>query len=168
MTSALIIIAQHGYQDRELDGTRKGLLEADFEVTICSKDVGPCTGKLGGHEDATVAMRDVDVSQFDRFAFIGGPGARELKDDVEAQELARRIHSSGKIYGAICIAPTILAAAGVLKGKNATVWNKDDEPGKFLELHGAVFTNEDVTVDGNLVTANGPDAAEAFGRALAK
>lgn len=113
-------------------------------------------------------MRDVDVSQYDRFAFIGGPGAGTLKDDAEAVTLARKINSSGKVFGAICIAPTILAAAGVLKGKKATVWNKDGEQGTFIESHGAQFVDEDVVIDGRLITANGPDAADQFGREFAK
>ena len=112
-------------------------------------------------------MRDVDVSQFDRFAFIGGPGAGALKDDSEAIALAQKISESGKVFGAICIAPTILAAAGVLQGKKATVWNKNGEEGTFIESHGAEFIDQPVVIDGLLITANGPDAAEEFGKAVA-
>lgn len=167
MKKALLVIAQNGYQDVELEGTRKGLLEANFQVVICSKEVGLCAGKLGGSEESTVAMRDVDVDQFDRFAFIGGPGARPLKDDAEAIMLAQKIAGTGKVFGAICIAPTILAAAGVLKNKKATVWNKDGEPGPYIESKGATFVDQDVVVDGLVVTANGPDAAGEFGKRLA-
>jgi protease I len=167
MARALVIIAQKGYQDVELEGTRNGLLEGNFTVILCSTTIGSCEGKLGGSEEATESMRDVDVSQFDRFAFIGGPGAGVLKDDIDAVDLARRIATTGKPFGAICIAPTILAAAGVLDGKQATVWNKDGEQGTFLESHGAIFTDADVTVDGLLVTGNGLEAAEEFGRRLA-
>lgn len=167
MHAALIIIAQNGYQDTELEGTRTGLLEANFEITLCSKEEGTCTGKFGGREEATVAMRDADPSQFDRIAFIGGPGAGVLRDDPEAKDLAKRTAASGKKWGAICIAPTILASAGALKGKRATVWNKNDQEGAYLENHGAIYVPEHVVIDGNLVTADGPEAAEEFGKALA-
>ena len=72
-----------------------------------------------------------------------------------------------KPLGAICIAPTILAAAGVLEGIKATVWNRDNAESAFLELHGAIFTNESVTQDGLIITGNGPEAAEEFGKIFA-
>lgn len=169
MKRALIVIAQNGYQDKELAGTQDALLAAGFEVTVASKEAGPCVGKFGGTEEALLALREVDAVAYDVLAFIGGPGARELANDTEAILLARTRADSGKLLGAICIAPTILAAAGVLAGKNATVW--DDGEGtqqQFLMTHGATYTGEPVTVDGLIVTANGPDAAEEFGRTLAR
>lgn len=168
MAKALIMIAQQGYQDIELQGTRDGLVAAGFEIILCSKEAGTCTGKLGGAETATVAMRDVDASAYDRFAFIGGPGARGLREDDEALDLARRIATTGKPFGAICIAPTILAAAGVLKGKEATVWNEDGDQGMYLEDFGVSFTGDHVTVCENFVTADGPEIAGEFGKALAR
>jgi protease I len=168
MKTALLVIANVGYQDHELAGTRNALLDAGFEVTIASTEAGACTGKFGGTEEALLAMREVDPASYDILAFIGGPGARALKDDPDALALAKARFATGKILGAICIAPTILAAAGVLKGKRATVW--DDGRGtqeRFLVDHGAVYTGESVTVDGSIITGNGPDAAEAFGEKLA-
>ena len=168
MKTALLIIAQNGYQDVELAGTQEALLQAGFEVSLASTEEGPCIGKFGGTEEALLAMRDVDPVSYDVLAFIGGPGAHALAEDPEAILLARTRADTGKVLGAICIAPTILAAAGVLKGKHATVWDEGGEQQKFLVGHGATYTGEPVTVDGMIITANGPDAAQEFGRALAK
>jgi len=168
MKTALLVIAQAGYQDFELAGTRNALLHAGFEVTLTSKQEGACVGKFGGTEGALLAMRDVDAASYDALAFIGGPGAHAFASDPDALALAKARFESGKLLGAICIAPTILAAAGVLNGKRATVW--DDGIGSqktFLENNGAIYTADPVTVDGFIVTANGPDAAEEFGQALA-
>lgn len=165
MSSVLLIIAKQGFQDVELEGTKKGL--GDVSVTIGSAEVGDCVGKFGGIVTADIALRDVNVSSYGRIAYIGGPGAGALKDDPDALRIAREAIAKKMPLGAICIAPTILAAAGVLDGKNATVWNKDGEQSVFLEKHGAHYTGEDVTVDGFIVTGNGPDAAVAFGEALA-
>lgn len=167
MKKALIIIAQEGFQDVELNGTRDELLKAKFSIVLCSKEARTCTGKFGAREEATVTMRDADVSDYDCFAFIGGPGAGALRDDPEALELARKIAASGKPWGAICIAPTILAAAGVLKDQKATVWNNDDKQGVYIEGFGATYVPQHVVQDGQLVTADGPDAAGEFGRVLA-
>ncbi len=168
MRTALLIIAQEGYQDRELDGTRKGLMDAGFAIALASTQAGTCTGKYGGSEEATVALRDVRVDDYDRIAFIGGPGAHALVDDADALRIARAAAASGRPFGAICIAPTILAAAGVLQGKRATVW--DDGQGtqiRQIERSGAEFVEQSVVTDGLLVTGNGPDAAAEFGKRVA-
>jgi protease I len=167
MKHALIVIAREGYQDIELTGTRKGLEEAGFGITLASTEAGECTGKLGGKETAEIALRDVVVTHYDRIAFIGGPGAHALAKDFDALNVARTAADAAMIIGAICIAPTILAAAGILRGKHATVHDKTGEQERILTEAGAIYTGAPVTVDGKLVTANGPDAAEEFGKTLA-
>lgn len=164
---ALVIIAQSGYQDIEYAGTRKGLDSADYDVTVASTEEGVCHGKLGGSEDATIALRDVKAADYDIVAFIGGPGATPLADNREAQRIAREAVDQGKRLGAICIAPTILAKAGVLQGKKATVWDSGGVQAQLLTSCGATYTEQAVTVDGLIITANGPAAAEEFGKRLA-
>lgn len=167
MKRVLIIIAQQGFQDIEYAGTRKGLEEEGYEITVASTEAGTCVGKFGKEEQAEVSLKDVDVSEFDKVAFIGGPGAAALADDEDAKRIARETVQAGKVLGAICIAPTILARAGVLKGKRATVWDSGGEQAAVLQEENATYTGEDVTVDGKIVTANGPPAAEKFGKTLA-
>lgn len=167
MKKALLVIAQKGYQDVELKGTRDGLLAAGFSVVLCSSEAGECIGKYDGRETAEIAMKDVELSEYDRVAFIGGPGAFALADDSDALTLARAVEKAKKPLGAICIAPTILAAAGVLRGKKATVATPSEEQVPFLESKGATYTGQPVTVDGLIVTANGPAAAEEFGKVFA-
>lgn len=167
MRTALIVIAQNGFQDVEYAGTRKGLELAGFTVKVASSEPGPCVGKFGGTAVAELAMQDANIEEFDRVAFIGGPGAFALRDDAQAQRIAQETFAAGKPLGAICIAPMILAAAGVLHGKKATVATPSDEQVPYFAAAGATYTGEPVTVDGKIVTANGPDAADEFGRTLA-
>lgn len=164
----LLIIAKTGFQDLELQGTRDGLRAAGFTVELASSVKGPCTGKFGSTENAQYGFEEIDLGAYDRIAFIGGPGAEALSDAASAQHLARSVVQAQKPLGAICIAPTILAKAGVLKGKKATVW--DDGKGTqidLLERSGAEFAGSPVVVDGLIVTANGPEAAEEFGKIFA-
>lgn len=167
MPKTLLILAQQDFQDHEYAGTRKGLESAGYEVKIASSEAGPCVGKFGDKAEADISLKDVDVAEFEKIAFIGGPGACAFINDPEAQRIAKEAIEQGKKLGAICIAPTILANAGVLQGKNATVWNGDGQQSSVLESAGASFTGEDVTVDGDIVTANGPPAAERFGEVFA-
>ncbi len=167
MKKALLIIAKAGFQDVELSGTRDGLVDAGFDVVLASTEAGQCVGKFGGEEEATVALKDVNVKDYDRIGFIGGPGAANLWQNAEAKRIAQDTVKAKKPLGAICIAPKILAAAEILAGKKATVWNEDGDQAGFLALHDVEYTGEAVTVDGLIVTGNGPGAAVEFGRRLA-
>ncbi len=165
--SALVIIAKHGFQDHEFTGTRTGLEAAGFAIVLASTEAGPCVGKFGGAEEAELSLSEVRVEDYDRVAFIGGPGAHQLRDDPEAHRIARETVELGKILGAICIAPTILAAAGILQNKRATVWNGDGQQAPYLAAQGAEYVPEPVVVDGRIVTGDGPEAAAEFGKRFA-
>ena len=176
MRKALIILAQNGYQDHEYEGTRKGLEDAGFEMVIAAKEQEACRGKFDGKVEADIALRDVQITDYDRVAFIGGPGAAAYASDADALKVANDAYRADMPLGAICIAPTILAKAHILDGKRATVWNPstssgqvstEPTPSQILETYGAQYTGEEVTVDGKIVTGNGPDVAEEFGRTLA-
>lgn len=166
--SSLLVIAKNGFQDHELQGTRQGLLDAGLDVVLASAEQGPCTGKFGSTEQASIALRDVNVTDYDRIAFIGGPGAAALAENSDALRIARETVAAKKPLGAICIAPTILASAGVLKGKKATVWvDEEKSQATVLQNAGALYTGDAVTFDGLIITGNGPEAAEEFGRMFA-
>jgi protease I len=113
---------------------------------------------------ATEALDEVVPEEFDAIVFVGGAGASVFFDDLDAHRLAKTMHAQGKVVAAICVAPSILARAGLLSRKNATAFasQRDD-----LVAHGAVWTGANVQVDGSIVTANGPAAAQDFGLAIA-
>ncbi len=113
---------------------------------------------------ADIAVVDADPAMYDAVVFVGGPGASVYFDDVDAQALAQRASQKGKVVGAICIAPSVLAHAGLLDGREATAFpsQRDD-----LIAHGARFTGAPVEIDLPFVTANGPEAARDFGSAIA-
>lgn len=168
MRTVLLVIAPEGFQDHELAGTRQSLGKAGFQVILGSTRTGPCTGKFGSTEQATVALNDCRVADYDRIGFIGGPGAEALSDNEDAKALARATVEAQKPLGAICIAPLILAKAGLLKGKRATVWDSGGEQIALIRQYGAIYSGEDVTVDGLIVTGNGPQAAASFGAAFGR
>lgn len=168
MKKALIIIAQNGFQDVELTGTRDALFKADCEVVLASTQAGACAGKYGSVEQAAVALRDAHAGDYHCIAFIGGPGASDLASDPDALRIAHEAAQGEILLGAICIAPIILAKARVLDGRKATVWGSGGENQRFLKKYGVQYTGDPVTVDGLIVTGNGPDASEEFGKTLAR
>lgn len=165
---ALFIIAPKNYQDYEYSSPKKILEDAGVEVITASKQAGICKGSFGSTAKAAVALADINIADYEAVVFIGGSGAVAYQHDAEAHRLAKEALEQNKILAAICISPTILAYAGVLEGKKATVWNGDGQQAKILTGNGAAFTNEDVTIDKKIITANGPPAAEKFGKAILK
>ena len=165
MARVLMVVAQQDYRDEELDETRQELERAGHACVVASQLVGPCKGVHGGRATADLALDDADARAFDATVFIGGPGARALFTSPAAHRVARQAHESGKVLGAICVAPTILANAGLLTRRRATVFHTEIET---LEAKGVLFTGDGVTVDNNIVTASGPREARSFGRTVAR
>jgi protease I len=120
---------------------------------------------MGATAEIDKDISAVDVDEYDAVVFIGGQGASVYFDDSTALAIAKDAYEKGKVVGAICIAPSILANAGVLEGKKATCFNSESSN---LETQGAEYTGSDVEIDGNVITANGPAAARKFGAAVAE
>ncbi|MDA2936191.1 DJ-1/PfpI family protein [Patescibacteria group bacterium AH-259-L05] len=167
---AVIIIAQEGFQDVEYSKTREVLEKNDIVISVASAGGGTAVGKFGGEVEVDITLDEVNVSDFDAIIFIGGPGARDYMENARAHELAKATLDQGKLLGAICIASTILAHAGVLQGKKATVWSDPlDKSGiEILSNKGATYVDQSVVVDGNIITANGPASASSFGKKIAQ
>ena len=87
-------------------------------------------------------------------------------DNQESYNLIHKVTEEKKLLGALCIAPRILAKAGVLENKRATGWNGDNELGTIFKEHNVHYKNEDVVVDGTIITAVGPNAAREFAEQL--
>ena len=160
-----MIIAPENFRDEELLHTREELERAGAKVTLASTKTA-AKGLLGARVAPDIKLDQVSLDDYDAVVFVGGPGASIYFDDKRALSISSEALGKGKKICAICIAPTILANAGVLKGKRATVWN--GEYVKKIESKGATYTGKPVEVDGNIITANGPGAAREFGRAIAK
>lgn len=165
MTKALFIIAPKGFQDRELLDTRQILNEAGVETKVASLTTETAEGSLGTKIVPDLAISDIILLEYDLIVFIGGPGALELAKEEEVTRLLTDLKVSQKKIGAICIAPVLLARAGILEGKKATVYQTEDSV-KELKSNGAELVPKSVVTDGKIVTANGPAAAKAFGQAL--
>ncbi|MDD5040961.1 MAG: DJ-1/PfpI family protein [Candidatus Peribacteraceae bacterium] len=164
---ALLILAQQNYQDREYERTRAEMERGGLAVTVAAGEGGSSTGRFGGSVQGALPLKQVNVTDFDCIAFIGGPGAEAYVRHPEALRIAHEAVAADIPLGAICIAPLILAKARVLEGRKATVW--DDGQGTqeaILTQAGAEVTGDSVTRDGCIVTANGAEASEEFGRTL--
>ncbi len=162
--TVLVVIAPRDFRDEEYYHPKQVFENKGIKVVTASTE-REAISKFGARQRTDWKTNEVKPEDYDAVAFIGGPGAETYFNDKTALNLARSFFSAGKVTTAICIGPSILANAGVLQGKRATCF--ESEAGN-LRAHGAQYTGEPVTVDGNVVTANGPKAAKDFGEAVAK
>ena len=160
-----MVIASENFRDEEYEKPRRILEGRGVEIKVASSAFGERKGMLGKKVWADLTLDTANLADFDGIVFIGGVGAVEYFNDQKALNLAKEAERTNKVLGAICIAPSILANAGILKDKKATAFPSEENN---LKQKGASYTGEMVTVSGKIVTARGPEAAEEFGQKIAE
>lgn len=162
----LMVIAPKDFRDEELLVPRKAFQSQGWTVDTVSTETGEATGMLGAREEISNTLSDVSMSDYHAIIVVGGMGSIEyLWPNETLHRHVQQAYQDSKTVGAICLSGAVLGLAGVLNNKKATVW-ETPESRAAIEDNGGTFTGEPVTVDGNIITANGPEAAEEFTQAL--
>ena len=161
----MMVVAPYDYQDKEFEIPRNAFDAAGHSIQVISKDVELATGSLGGSTAVDEDLSKAKAVHFDAVVFVGGRGAKVYFHDKDATDLAKSAFDEGKIVAAICIAPSILVNAGILSEKKVTAFPSEEGN---LKAKGADYTGEAVQVDGNIVTGNGPEAAQEFADEILK
>jgi protease I len=167
MKKVAIIIASEDFRDEEYFITKEVLEKNGVYVeTVCNKT--KAIGKFGGEAEADILINDLNVDNFDAIVFAGGSGAVKLIDNELAYDIIRKTLIVKKILAAICIAPTILAKAGALKGKRATVWSTDMDKSaiKIIQQNDGIYERSEIVIDGNIITGENAEFSEEFGKAI--
>jgi len=159
------ILATDGVEEVELVQPRDAVRSAGGTTTLISLthgDIQAMTGDVDASNtfevDAVVA--DVSPEDFDALILPGGTtNPDKLRTDSDAVEFVRRFVSSGKPVAVICHGPWTLAEADVLQGRTLTSF-----PSIRTDLRnaGATVVDEEVVVDGNLISSRNPDDLPAF------
>jgi protease I len=165
MSKVVFITAPEVFRDEEYYTPKKILEEAGTEVITASVKTGKLKGRFGFKTTSTFLIQDINPNDFDAIVYIGGSGSVVFFDNCYALKLANDFFKQRKPAASICIAGVILANAGILKGKKATVFIDGK---KALLKGGAIYTGNPLEIDENIITANGPGAAEDFGKAVLK
>lgn len=162
MKKAVMLFAE-GFEEVEalmtVDLLRRGGVEVELasiteEMTVC--------GSHGIQVGMDTTLARVEFSEFDAILIPGGmPGTKNLGADERVCRALREMNEAGKLVGAICAAPSVLGACGILSGKRATCF-----PGFEDQLGGAEFVDEMAVVDGNVVTSRGLGTSMEFGLAV--
>jgi protease I len=140
------------------------LKEAGAQVVVVgSGSAATYTGKPGTEVKVDVNIDQVSADDFDGIVIPGGYAPDMMRRYPKMVQLVKDLFEANKLVAAICHAGWMLASAKILKGKTVTSFFaiKDD-----LVHAGANWVDQEVVVDGNLVTSRMPDDLPAFMRAV--
>lgn len=153
-----------GFEEIEAVTVVDLLRRAGIEVHTASLGGREVTGSHGIAVLADLGLDEAAVEGYDMIVLPGGmPGTAHLKSDARVARLLQEFAAAGRYTAAICAAPSVLAHAGLLEGREATSF-----PG-FLtpeSAPGIRLSEEPVVVDDKVATSRGPGTAMAFGLRL--
>jgi protease I len=158
------VLVEQQYQEMEVWYPAYRLREAGCKVTFVGPE-GDVTypSKLGYPARSDRAAKDLTPDDFDAIVIPGGFAPDFLRRHDGVIRLVRGMAEKGKVIAAICHGPWVLCSTPALKGKRATCFFaiKDD-----VINAGAHYVDEEVVVDGNLITSRKPDDLPAFLQAI--
>ncbi|MDI6639996.1 MAG: DJ-1/PfpI family protein [Methanocellales archaeon] len=163
MRKILMIIAPRNFRDEELLEPKEIFKNAGFEVVVTSVTASICIGMFGARAKPDRVIDELNAGEFDAVVVVGGAGTPVLKQYAKVLQILREANEQNKVLAAICLGPIVLAKAGVLEGKKATVFSSGASE---IKSGGARYVPESVVIDGNLITADGPQSAKRFGKAI--
>lgn len=162
MRKKVLVMLAQGCEEIEAVTVIDILRRAGIEVTSAGLDDLPV---LGSHSIMLSADTTLDLAQhqdFDMIVLPGGmPGTTNLRNDKRLTALLQKMAQQGRQVAAICAAPSVLAAAGLLDGRKATCYPTCLDAFPKVNRQAAA-----VVEDGNLTTSRGPGTAMDFALAL--
>lgn len=158
-----LIISADNFEDTELLYPYYRLQEEGIQVEVASISRGTILGKHGYKVFADLSLDEVKEAQYDLLVLPGGKAPEQLKKQDRVLSIARFFFEENKPVAAICHGPLILAAAGLLKNREATGYKATRAE---LISAGAHYRDDEVVVDRQLVTSRQPSDLPAFAREM--
>lgn len=162
------ILVTDGFEQVELTGPRDALEQAGAQAEIIAAESGKVTGwnHTTPADEFTVdnTFDRIRMEDYDALVLPGGVvNSDNIRSDELAQELVRDAARANKPIAVICHGGWLLISAGLVKGKTITSWPSltDD-----MKNAGANWVDQEVVVDGNLISSRKPDDIPAFNQAL--
>jgi protease I len=166
----IAVLATDMFEQVELVKPRKALEDAGAETELVSLEEGEIQG-FNHYDKADTfpvdkAVADVGADDYDALLLPGGVGNPDtLRMDEDAVAFVHSFVDAGKPVAAICHAPWTLLEAGTLTGRTLTSYPSIRGD---LRRGGATVVDQEVCVDGNLVTSRDPDDIPAFNEAVVR
>ena len=162
----VVVPLAHGFEEIETVTVVDILRRAGISVTVAGVETGSPPGAIEGRTGIRLvpdlSIDEVKASDFDMIVLPGGlKGTQTLQKDMRVARLLRSLQDNDRYIAAICAAPTVLAAHGMIAGRKLT-----SHPSVREQLSGAIYDEGRVVIDGRLVTSRGPGTAMEFAMAL--
>ena len=159
-------LAAPGVEEIELIAPLDILRRLNMEVMLA----GVQSDKVVSAHDVTVTtdtmLDKLHADKLDALVLPGGAGSWILRDTPEVIHLVKKMHEAGKLVAAICAAPIVLAKAGLVKDRELPASPAQDVYRELNSAGARIDKEENVDLDGNMLTANGPGAAMLFGYSI--
>ncbi|MEX2154001.1 MAG: type 1 glutamine amidotransferase domain-containing protein [Gemmatimonadaceae bacterium] len=160
-----LILVGPEYEDLEVWYPKLRLEEAGYETVIAGMGEPSYRGKHGYPCPVDAHVRDVAARDVVGLLAPGGWAPDKIRRDKDVLQRVREVHEAGKVVATICHGPWILISAGIVRGRRmtSTVGIRDD-----LVNAGAVWVDEPVVTDGNIISSRVPKDLPQFGRELVR
>lgn len=158
-----LILSADGFEDSELLVPYYRFKEEHIDIDVAAIGKGTITGKHGYRVAVDKTLDEVKPDQYDVLIIPGGEAPSAIRRKEAALKIVAAFFGSGKPIAAICHGPQLLISAGLLSGRRATC---HESVSRELKQAGAIYENEEVVVDRNLITSRKPADLPAFVREL--
>jgi len=158
------ILATNGFEESELFEPKKALEKSGADVFIISPEKGKIKawnhGNWSKEIDVDVTVANAKAADYDALILPGGViNPDKLRRDRKAVDFVREFFDNNKFVASICHGPQLLIEAEVVKDRKMTSFSSIK---KDLINAGAIWTDEEVVEDNNLVTSRSPEDLNAF------
>jgi protease I len=161
----IAILVEQDFEDVELTEPLKAMREAGAQIFIVGS--GSQTSYQGKRGKATIKV-DIDADKvraddFDAIIIPGGYAPDKMRLHQPMIDLVKKAHDLGKLIAAVCHGPQLLISAGIVNGRRLTSW-----PSVAVDLKnaGAIWVDEPVVRDGNIITSRRPSDLSVFNNAI--
>ncbi len=154
------VLVEQLYQEMEVWYPVYRLREAGCVVELVGPEAGKTyTSKLGYPAKATLSAKDAKGDDFAAVVIPGGFSPDYIRRSADLLRLVREVYAAGKPVAAICHGPWVLCSTTALKGRRVTCFHsiKDD-----VTNAGGTYVDEEVCIDGNVITSRTPEDLPAF------
>lgn len=167
-TKHIAMIVHDYFEQAEMEDVRILLQQAGYAVDLIAPNREEVHGlhhvEMGDTFDVDKQLSDAEPEDYDAVVLPGGTiNADQLRVVPDALNFVESMYNSGKTVAAICHAPWVLISLDIVEGKTLTSYPtlKDD-----MQNAGAIWIDQDVASDGNIITSRNPDDIPAFVEAI--
>lgn len=161
----IAVVLADDYEDSEYDQPARCLREAGHRLTLVGTRGGEQVSGKRGDSRATIerGAGEARAEDFDAVLIPGGYSPDKLRTDAAVVSFVKAFHDRGKLIAAVCHGPSLLVDADAVRGHRLTSWPSIR---RDLVNAGGDVVDEEVVVDGNLITSRKPDDLPAFCEAI--